>query len=149
MEYPRSKTGHDVSSLPSSMINSDNVSHAYYFNWEEESFVTTAQPTRVILLLNRIDNRTAQSRSPCTLMKAWIKEMFENSMTQDALVKSGILPRLNPFVANQQSQAMPWYRRPPPDVVEDLTFLFRKWKCKDLSVRPRRGVLGASGKSRL
>jgi hypothetical protein len=72
----------------------------------------------------------------------WLSEVQEIDfvITPEALVDSRVLPALDEFLSEEQ-QALRTAIEVNRHLVEDLTYLFRKWKSGDLDNHPDRGLL--------
>jgi hypothetical protein len=75
-------------------------------------------------------------------LKHWLFEVqkIDFVITPEALVDSRVLPALDEFLSEEQ-QALRTTIEITPVLVEDLTYLFRKWKSGDLDNHPDRGLL--------
>ncbi|OQV08041.1 SAD/SRA domain-containing protein [Cladophialophora immunda] len=110
---------------------------------EDEPFVTLQETLPIVRLLDQIPARRRMSmgiRHTFTKIQEWIRMMLNNSMTQEVLDESRILEHLKRFLSDDHERI----RREkdvPEHIVEDLTYLYRKWDFGDLGVLARRGLL--------
>jgi hypothetical protein len=73
-------------------------------------------------------------------MRAWIRRMQHNSVTQETLESTHVLEALKHFLGDE-NRAMVEAKEVPQEIVEDLTFFQRKWEFGDLSILPLRGLI--------
>lgn len=109
---------------------------------ENEHFVTLKDVTDVIRLLDNISIRPRMSmglRSAFVNIDNWVAKMQTNSVTQEVLNESRVLDRIDAFLG-EDNAAMRQAKAVPDHIIEDLTWLQRKWHSGDLSVLARRGL---------
>jgi hypothetical protein len=87
-------------------------------------------------------------RTAFRYIQDWIKKMLSNSITQEVLDDSQALPRLKSFLS-EDNATMRQVKAVPPNIVEDLTIISRKWGRGDLSVLARRGLRQGAGQTSL
>ncbi|OAP58605.1 hypothetical protein AYL99_07695 [Fonsecaea erecta] len=109
---------------------------------EEEPFLTVQETIPIIRLLDQVRTRGRMSmaiRHTFTKIQEWIRLMQNHSMTQQILDESRVLEHLKRFLSDDY-MPIRIEKGVPEHIVEDLTYLHRKWEFGDLGVLARRGL---------
>ena len=109
----------------------------------EESFATFSEVKGIVRLFDDVTQRRRRSmflKTTYSRMRGWIRRMQNNSVTEEALLRSNVLDPLKAFLSDD-NERMRAAKEVPTEIVEDLTILQRKWESGDFSVLPRRGLL--------
>jgi len=72
-------------------------------------------------------------------LQSWILKAQTNSVSQEVLDRSRVLPRLKEFLSDDYAPVRE-SKRVHISIVENLTIILRKWEFGDLSVVARRGL---------
>lgn len=110
---------------------------------EDEAYLTLPEMQDLLRILDRIAIRPPMSaaiRRAFENLQAWILKAQTNSVSQEVLQESLVLPRLKEFLSDDYA-AVRESKRVHISIVENLTIIYRKWEHGDLSIVARRGLV--------
>ena len=104
---------------------------------------TFGQLNEGVKLLNEVDN------SPRRMVRYqhigdWLNMMRQTDVSEELLTQTQVVDRLESFLDEDHAQARA-VKRVPINIVEDLTFFYRKWRRGDLSMAASRGLCRGPG----
>ena len=97
-----------------------------------------AQLNDLVRLLREVDTQPLETQR-YDLIRKWILAMRQQDVSDELLAQSQVIGRLDAFL-DEGHEPTRTAKRFPPDITEDLTYLFRKWDWGDLSMAASRGL---------